>query len=120
MDSIKWQHKKGIIKNNWDIRPEDMEMVGNTFYTCSYMCPCCSKNMLKANTNGRIYINTPNGKQNILSVFACFDCQRMFSAMKAGEQLGAGEYMTVTGADAFRKVFLETERVGLKVGNGLF
>ena len=120
MNSVKWQHKKGTIRNNWDIGPENIEKVGKTFYTCAYVCPCCGKNMLKANTSGLLSINTPNGKENILSVFACFNCKRMFSAMKAGAKLGDGEYMTVTGADAFQKVFLETERVGLRAGNVLY
>ena len=114
MNTVQWQYKNGINRNNWDVEPEDFEGVGDTFYTCSYMCPCCGSNLFKANTNGNIWINTPNGKENILSVFACFECQKMFSAMRAGAKLGDGEYYTVEGIDAFRKVFLEVESVGKK------
>ena len=112
---VKWDYKKGTIRQNRNVRPEDMMMTGNTFYTCAYVCPYCGKNMFKANTNGNITIKTPYGNQKILSVFACFDCKKMFSATKTGGSLGDGEYMTLTNSENVLNTFLIVEAVGLRV-----
>ena len=117
MNNIQWQYKKGMIRQNRNIRPQDMMLTGNTFYTCAYVCPYCSRNMFKANTNGNITIKTPYGNQNILSVFACFDCRKMFSATKNGGSLGDGEYMTLTDSEKVFETFIKVEAVGLKVGS---
>lgn len=86
-----WIRERGRFEQ--DV-PEDIMRSGRTFYTSSYKCPKCNKFMFKSNVGEFVYIKTPQGMKPLRSLFACFECCMLFSAVP-GKKLSEGDYYTL-------------------------
>lgn len=107
----KWEYEKGSFQQEIPNMAAS-ETVGRTFYTSNYQCPECGKFMLKANAGEYIEVLTPHGNQKLKSVFACTNCERIYSAV-AGHPLSDGEYYVMKDKNNFENVMDNIDTYGV-------
>jgi hypothetical protein len=110
----KWEYERGIFQQAAPTR-EDMRVVGNAFYTSSYICPKCRRFMLKANAGEYVAVRTSNGVHTLKSVFACDKCRMLYSALP-GRTLSQGECYVMKDTSKYQNVVDTINMYGISVG----
>lgn len=114
INDCKWDYERGRFQQTAPNR-EDMRMVGNAFYTSSYICPKCKSFMLKANAGEYVGVRTSNGVHTLKSVFACDKCRTLYSALP-GKNLSEGEYYIMKDKSKYQNVVDTINTYGISVG----
>ncbi len=111
LDGVSWDYGRGDFVQ---IPPNNIDVIGNMFYTSTYKCPMCGKHMYKANVGEYVWVYTPHGKHPLRSTFACFSCRRMYSALP-DHRLSEGEYYTLKSRNGFDKAVDAIQMYGVPV-----
>lgn len=94
--NLTWKRKVGTIRE--ELGSGDY-IRGQSFYTSTYKCPKCGRFLYKS--RAPISFNTDEKKYvSARSVFACFDCQNLFTSDYT-KRLGGGEYYTMDDTSKF-------------------